>query len=638
MTVDDARVLLIGAWRVDPTTDEISRGTETHKLEPRTMRLLLYLAAHPGQVVDVQQLLDDVWSGVVVTPGSVYQAIAQLRRLLGDRAEHPTYIDTHSRKGYRLIASVSPWVEPVKDVQPPNGENPAAPDPSSSPAEAGFRVGRHLVVAALICGVLSAVALAWFFTSRARRPAPLTPAMVTFAPPPHSIAVLPFVNMSGDKEQEYFSDGLTEELLNSLSRIDQLQVAARTSSFYFKGKDVDLPTIAHKLNVASILEGSVRRSGNKIRITAQLNNAVTGFHLWSQTYDRDLSDVLQLQTDIASAVASALKVTLLDDVAAKIELGGTRNPAAFDAYVRASKAYWTWPQGEQDGLGIIAEFTEAIRLDPEYALAYADRSVALSDFAQEYARGPALLDYFTKAQADARKAIALAPDLAEGHLALALLLQMSLDFRGATGEFERAVALAPGNARVLRDYGAFAVSMGKTEVGVAAAHRGVVLDPLNPQTHYWLGVSQALARHYNEAIASFTNAKALFPKMPFVDGWIGVSYYLTGDLANARKACGRADDYFLLICMAMTSDKLGQRTDAETLLAKLQTLRGDNGALVYAMICAQWGDSVKALRWLETATRLRDPWLQYLKVFSLFDPLRKEPRFQEIERALNFPG
>jgi TolB-like protein len=149
--------------------------------------------------------------------------------------------------------------------------------------------------------------------------------------------VLPFVNMSGDKDQEYFSEGLTEELLNSLSRINELQVAARTSSFSFQGEHPDIATVAHKLNVAAVLEGSVRRSDHTIRITAQLINAVTGFHLWSQTYDRDLGDVLKLQTEIATAVAEALKVTLLGDVSARIELGGTRNPAAFDAYLRGLK-------------------------------------------------------------------------------------------------------------------------------------------------------------------------------------------------------------------------------------------------------------------------------------------------------------
>jgi TolB-like protein len=195
-------------------------------------------------------------------------------------------------------------------------------------------------------------------------------AEATFSPPPHSIAVLPFVNISGDKEQEYFSDGLTEELLDSLSRINELQVAARTSSFYFKGKDVDLGTVAHKLNVASVLEGSVRRSGNTVRITAQLNNAVTGYHLWSQTYDRDLNNVLTLQTEIANAVANALKVTLLGNVAAKVELGGTHNPDAFDAYLRASSVYYKGDtlEGHQRA---IALYTESIRLDPNYARAVA---------------------------------------------------------------------------------------------------------------------------------------------------------------------------------------------------------------------------------------------------------------------------
>jgi TolB-like protein len=189
-------------------------------------------------------------------------------------------------------------------------------------------------------------------------------AEASFSPPPHSIAVLPFVNISGDKEQEYFSDGLTEELLNSLSRINELQVAARTSAFYFKGEHVDLSTIAHKLNVASVLEGSVRRSGRTIRVTAQLNNAVTGFHMWSQTYDRDLGDVLALQADIANAVTEALRVSVLGDQAARVELGGTRNPAAFDAYLRASQAYRGGldKQGLQDA---IVGYSEAIRLDPD---------------------------------------------------------------------------------------------------------------------------------------------------------------------------------------------------------------------------------------------------------------------------------
>ena len=466
-----------------------------------------------------------------------------------------------------------------------------------------------------------------------------------FNPPAHSIAVLPFRNMSGDKEQDYFSDGLSEELLNSLARINELQVAARTSSFYFKGEHADLATIAHKLNVASVLEGSVRRSGNTIRVTAQLNNAVTGYHLWSQTYDRDLGDVLTLQTDIANAVANALRVKLLGDVASKIEVGGTRNPAAFDAYLRASNAYRRYGPANlaagglnKEGLqSAVAAYTEAIRADPDYALAYAGRSLAFADFARALVTGPDVGDYFNKAQSDARKAIALAPDLADSHLALANFFAGFLELTDALGEYERAWALAPGDARVLREYGAFAVLIGRTEAGLAAAHRLLVLDPLNSMNHFGLGVSLTFARRYGDAIRAFSDAKALGQDDVSLNMWLGMTHYMGGDFQSARAACERAGEVNGPWCLAMIYDKLGRHTEAETMLAKVQAIAGDRFAEGYADIYAQWGDTARALDWLETAMRVRDPYLAYTKVNFFFDPLRNEPRFQAIERALKFP-
>jgi TolB-like protein len=280
------------------------------------------------------------------------------------------------------------------------------------------------------------------------RPAPPS----VFAPPSHSLAVLPFVNMRGDKEQEYFSDGLTEELVNSLARINELQVAASTSSFSFKGKDTDLGTIARKLNVAAVLEGSVRRSPHTVRVTVQLINAATGYDLWSESYDRAPGDVLMLQTEIANAVASALKVTLLSDVAPRLELGETRNPAAFDAYLRAYKASANYSSAA-DVQATIAMFTEVIGLDPRYALAFVGRSIVLARYAGEFAAGDGIRENFDKAEADARQAMTLAPGLAEGHLALAVVLEDRLEFAAASEEYEKAVALAPGNARVIGNYG-----------------------------------------------------------------------------------------------------------------------------------------------------------------------------------------
>jgi TolB-like protein/Flp pilus assembly protein TadD len=459
-----------------------------------------------------------------------------------------------------------------------------------------------------------------------------------FTPPPHSIAVLPFVNLSGDKEQEYFSDGLTEELLNSLAEINELQVAARTSAFSFKGKDTDIGTIARKLNVGAVLEGSVRRSAHTIRITAQLINAVTGFHLWSKTYDRDSGDVLKLQAEIATAVASALKVTLLSDVAAKVELGGTHNPAAFDAYLRGAKVYSSF-RDSKDLPAAIAAYTEAIRLDPRYALAFAARSIALSAVAAVAETEAALRESNDKAQADARQALALAPDLAQAHLALAYVSDGTLDFKQASEAYERALALAPGNAQVLRRSAEFAANMGHFDAGLAAAHRAVVLDPLARESHSLLGRVLYAARRYEEAVAAFAEVISLDPDRKQTYGERGLAYYVLGNLESARASCEtKRDSWFSQWCLSVIYHKLGRHADAEAELAKLKAALGDTAAYEYVTIDAQWGNRAKALEWLETALRLRDPGLVYLKTDPLMDPLRKEPRFQAVMRELKFPN
>jgi TolB-like protein/lipoprotein NlpI len=460
-----------------------------------------------------------------------------------------------------------------------------------------------------------------------------------FAPAPHSVAVLAFVNMSGDKEQEYFSDGLTEELLNSLAEINELRVAARTSAFFFKGKDTDLGTIARNLNVGAILEGSVRRSGNTIRITARLINAVTGFHLWSKIYDRDVGDVLKVQTEIAVAVASALKVTLLGNEAAKIELGGTRNPGAFDAYLRGSKAVNSG-EGASSYQSAIAAYTEAIRLDPNYALAFASRSVARSNFAGEFAKETDIRGFYARVQADAREALKLAPELAEGHLALARFLSSSrLDFTGASEAYERAMALAPGNAEVLAESGLFAVYMGRLDAGLAAARHAVALDPLNPRRRAQFGEALFWTRRYQEAVAAFGEVISLEPDFKRAYGFRGVAYYWLGEFQSARSSCETKPDHWSsLWCLALTYEKLGRHVDAEVELKKLQTAFGDASAYQCATIYAQWGNTGKALEWLARAVRLPDPGVGHVKTDPLMDPLREEPRFQAIERSLKFPN
>jgi TolB-like protein/Tfp pilus assembly protein PilF len=464
------------------------------------------------------------------------------------------------------------------------------------------------------------------------------PPPAAFAPPAHSIAVLPFVNLSGDPGQEYFSDGLTEELLNSLAGIDDLQVAARTSAFAFKGTNTDIGTIARKLNVGAVLEGSVRRSANTIRITAELINAATGFHLWSKTYDRDLGDVLKLQTEIAAAVASALKVTLLGDLAAKVELGGTRNPAAFDAYLRGAKAFSSVREATKDLPGAIAAYTEAIRLDPHYALAFAGRSIALTTFAGEVDTVAAAHEGYAKAQGDAREALALAPDLAEAHIALGSVWEDTLDFTQANDEYERALALAPGSADVLRRSGTFAAYMGHVDTAISAARRAIMLDPLARASHSLLGRALYVARRYEEAAGAFAEAVSVAPDFRATYAERGLAFFGLGDLERARASCETKPDYwFSQPCLAVIYDKLGRHADAEAAFSKLTATVGDAAAYQYATIYAQWGNHAKALEWLETALRQRDGGAIYLKTDPLLDPLRQEPRFQAVMRELKFP-
>jgi TolB-like protein/Flp pilus assembly protein TadD len=525
---------------------------------------------------------------------------------------------------YESVAAMAEDIERYLQHRPIK----ARPAPLSYRAKKFMRRNRPMIGVSALAGLLVLAIGGYELEHRLAIP----------TPPPHSIAVLPFVNLSGDKEQEYFSDGLTEELLNSLAEINELQVAARTSSFYFKGKDVDLGTVAHKLNVGAVLEGSVRRSDHTIRITAQLVNAVTGFHLWSKTYDRDLGDVLKLQTEIATSVASALKVTLLGDIAAKIELGGTHNPAAFDAYLRGAKAYISRNEGN-DTPTAIAAYTEAIRLDPHYALAFAGRSMAFSSYAGEATTTAAAREAIDMAQTDARQALALAPDLAQAHLALAFVSENgTLDFTQANDEYERALSLAPGNAEVLRRSGSFVADMGHFDAGIATARRAVVLDPVAREIHGWLGRALYAARRYQEAVAAFAEVIRLEPYKA-IYGDLGFAYYGLGDLQRARASCETNPDYWLSQqCLAVIYEKLGRHADAEAVLAKLKAALGDTAAYQYATIYAQWRNPTKALDWLETALRLRDPGLELLKTDPLLDPLRQEPRFQAVMRELKFPS
>jgi transcriptional activator of cad operon len=292
-------MLRIGAWCVNPTAGQISRDGETARVEVRTMRLLLCLAEHVGEVVSIDDLLKQVWSDVTVTQDSVYQAVTSLRRLLGDDPRQPTYIATVPRLGYRMVATVSPWTDERPDQSLAQARSSLGPRRG-----AGFT---WTAVGAL--GLVLAVFIAFQFRSKvANKNHSASPAI---APQPQrSIAVLPFLDLTEGMKQEEFADGMTEELIDKLSKIPGLRVPAPTSSFYFKGKQMTIAEIAKTLGVAYVLDGSVRKSGSRLRVAARLIRADSGFVIWAETYDRPFDDILMVQDDIAGEVTKALRASI----------------------------------------------------------------------------------------------------------------------------------------------------------------------------------------------------------------------------------------------------------------------------------------------------------------------------------------
>lgn len=293
--------LRIGDWYVHPSSGQISRNGEAARLEARAMRLLLCLAEHAGEVVSIDDLLNQVWTGVIVSPDSVYQAVASLRRQLGDDPKQPAYIETVPRLGYRMVAAVAPWAD---SSTAGIGQPPAAPDaPASSPRR---KTGFLLAGVAALCLALAA---AFVLPGRIANNNPsLSPAAA--GQPAKSIAVLPFLDLTKGMTEEEFADGMTEELIDKLSKIPGLRVPAPTASFFFKGKQFPVADIAKALGVVYVLDGSIRKSGNRLRVAARLVRAENGYVIWSETYDRLLDDILMVQDDIAGKVTKALRASI----------------------------------------------------------------------------------------------------------------------------------------------------------------------------------------------------------------------------------------------------------------------------------------------------------------------------------------
>jgi adenylate cyclase len=465
-----------------------------------------------------------------------------------------------------------------------------------------------------------------------------------------SVAVLPFIDMSEKKDQEYFSDGLSEELIDMLTKIPDLRVPARTSSFYFKDKSEDIPTIARRLMVAHVLEGSVRKSGNYLRVTAQLVRADNGYHVWSETYDRQLDDIFKMQDEIAGAVVKALKASLLEKEASSATL--TTSSEAYELYLQARSLINR--ESSDDILKAYADLQQAVTLDPKFALAWATLAEILAQDNVEWYRvfnhvdstsqtqGNPLPDWrwaFAQAGAAARaaaeQAVKLRPDLPESHAAMAEVLEwVDWDWAAADAQLKRARELEPGNARITLAAAQIAIDLGRVSEGLQLAHRAAALDPLG-QAIRVIGWGQYVSGALDEAQLSRRKLIELYPTAREAHYHYALVLLARGESHAALSEFERESlAGFLAVGPPLGLDALGRPSDADRAIAIAEQKYGNVMAYQIAYIYASRKDFERTFYWLERAFRQHDGGLAYLKVDPMFRNLERDPRYKALLRKL----
>jgi TolB-like protein/Tfp pilus assembly protein PilF len=453
--------------------------------------------------------------------------------------------------------------------------------------------------------------------------------------PDKSVAVLPFVDMSPEKDQEYFTDGLTENLLNALAKMRDLKVAGRTSSFAFKNRNEDLRSIGEQLGVAHLLEGSVQKSGERVRITAQLINTGDGYHLWSETYDRTLEDIFAVQDEIADEVAGAMQVALLGKDAAAAPSPSSKNAA--DAYNDYLKGLYEYKQGTMgSNEQAVSYFRRALEKDPNLALAWAGLAMSL-DYITGFADGDFTAG-FEEARASALRALEIDPDLPEGHLALAGIQQAhDWDWEAAEASFNRALSLRPGDTDIRRELALLKSIRGDRDAAFSEYKLVAEQDPLDLRAQMALANAYMVRGQYDEAARIFDAVREKDPSRPALYWRRGRLELLRGDYQSALDEFSRESfDFLKLTGQAVSYYHLQQQNEAVAALQTLISSMGESSSYQIAQVYAQWGDADNAMSWIERGYNIRDPGIQFISLDSFFDPIRDDPRFQAFLQRMNF--
>jgi TolB-like protein/DNA-binding winged helix-turn-helix (wHTH) protein/Tfp pilus assembly protein PilF len=625
-----SRQIRFGLFEVDLHTGELRKQGLRLTLKGQPFEVLAMLLARPGEMVTREELQKKLWPGdtFVDFEHGLNTAVNKLREALGDSAENPRFVETLARRGYRFIYPV---------------------EGSAASRGAPSLVGKILALQA-------PTGKCWFLALTAALMVALVSLLLTFnvaglrdrllrhtvpVPKIESIAVLPLENLSHNPEEEYFADGMTDALIAELGQIGSLRVISRTSAMRYKKSNKPLPQIARELNVDAVIEGSVFRAGDRVRITAELIGAVPERHLWARNYERDLRDVLTLQGEIARAIAGEVKASVTPDVRARLASARPVDPGAYQAYMRGR--YLLFKTADREGVRkALSYFQQAIEKDPDFALGYWGIAEFYIDLANEIEMPPN--EAFGKARAAVVKSLQTEPGRAEAHATLGYIrYQFDWDWGGAEKELKRAIELNPNSADSHYRYGCFLTIMARWEESLAERERAADLDPWVIGTyalwdHYWL------SRQYDKAIEIARWRVEMQPNNAFSHAVLGWPYVQKGMYAEAisefEKAVTLAPrELRLRADLGRIYAEAGRTAQAKKILRELQEPSQQTRPDPYhvALIYIGLREKGKALEWLEKAYEDRNPWMDLLKVDPWLDPLRSDPRFQDLLRRMNFP-
>ena len=651
-----ANSLRFGVFEFDLRSGELRKHGIRIKLQDQPCQILAILLEHRGEMVTREELQHRLWPSdtYVDFDHSLNTAVMRLREALSDSSENPRFIETLPRRGYRFVAPVEERSIAVTETTPAqtgevgasqtahSNDNPALPPLSpglpATAAEAGSRFSRPLLVPAtifLLGIVLAGILAARYLSKPSVVSAPLN--QMT------SLVVLPLENLSADKDQAYFADGMTDELIAHLAKIRSLRVISRTSSMEYKGTHKSLSQIARDLHVDAVVEGTVMRSSDRVRITAELVQVATDRHLWAETYESQLGDILALQSHVASAIVNEIRVKLTPEDQQRL---ASSRPVSTQSYENYLKGRYYWNKRSQEGLTkAIDYFQIAIEKDPQYALAYAGLADCYSIIGSAIVGTVPAAEVASKARAAALKSLELDNTLAEAHTALATVrFNYDWDWNAAASGFRRAVELNPSYATAYQRNSLYLMSMGRTSESIAEMNRAHELGPLSISMNFSLGWRLYMAREYDQAIEQLRNTIDMDPDFILPHLVLGQAFEQKRAYDQAIAELRRASELSqnsppALAALARTYAVSGRTAEARNLLDQLmqQSKKQYVSPFYVAIVYAGLGENDRALDWLEKAYGDHSNAIIFLKVDPQMDTLRASPRFHELQRKLRLP-